>query len=178
MDKLFIEDCLRSMTIIVDTREQPSERAKRRYKTFGCDYSRQTLDFGDYTYNFILPDGKPLFSAEGRIQGHAVVERKMDLDELAACFTHDRKRFQAEFERATAAGATCYLLVENASWENLINGKYKSKFLPKSFLASITAWTARYNLKIIFCKSETSGRLIKEILYRELKERLEGGFYG
>lgn len=178
MEKLDIEGCLRSMEIIIDTREQPSLRAKRRYKNFECEYYRQTLDYGDYTYNFTLPNGEKLFCSDIRIKGHAVIERKMDLDELASCFTHDRKRFQAEFERATSAGATIYLLIEDATWENLINGKYKSKFQPKAFLASITAWSARYNLKLIFCKNETSGRLIKEILYRELKERLEVGFYG
>lgn len=177
MEKLDIEGCLKSIEILIDTREQPSERAKRRYESFCTNYERKTLDYGDYTYNFTLPDGSKLFT-DGRIKGHAVIERKMDLDELASCFTHDRKRFEAEFKRALENNATVYLLVENATWENLINGKYKSKFLPKAFLASITAWSARFNLKIIFCKSETSGRLIKEILYRELKERLEGGFYG
>ncbi len=177
MERLDIEGCLKSMTILVDTREQPSVRAKRRYTDFNVPYERRTLDYGDYTYNFVLPDGSLLFT-EGRVKGHAVIERKMDLDELAACFTHERKRFEAEFKRATENNATIYLLVEDATWENLINGKYKSKFLPKSFLASITAWTVRYNLKLVFCKSETSGKLIKEILYRELKERLEEGIYG
>ena len=33
----------------------------------------------------------------------------------------------------------------------------------------------RYNMNVIFCKEETSGRLIKEILFRDLKERLERG---
>ena len=178
MEKLDIEGCLKSIEIIIDTREQPSERAKRRYKEFCVPYERKTLDYGDYTYNFTMPDGKKLFGCDGRISGHAVIERKMNLDELANCFTHDRKRFEAEFQRATQNHATVYLLVEDATWENLLNGKYKSKFLPKSFLASLTAWIARYNLKLIFCKNETSGKLIKEILYRELKERLEDGFYG
>jgi hypothetical protein len=44
-------------------------------------------------------------------------------------------------------------------------------------MASITAWMARYDCKVIFCKQEISGALIKEILYRELKERLERGDY-
>ena len=30
-------------------------------------------------------------------------------------------------------------------------------------------------MNVVFCKEETSGRLIKEILYRDLKERLERG---
>jgi len=30
----------------------------------------------------------------------------------------------------------------------------------------------------VFCKADTSGALIKEILYRDMKERLERGEYG
>ena len=43
---------------------------------------------------------------------------------------------------------------------------------------AVTAWLVRYNANLIFCKEETSGRLIREILYRDLKERLENGEYG
>lgn len=178
MEKLQIEACLKSMVILVDTREQPSDRAKKRYSAFPCPYRRQTLDYGDYTYSFILPDGTELHPTGTRVKGSAVIERKMGLEELSSCFTHDRSRFEAEFERATAAGASVYLLVENATWENLINGRYGTRFNPKSFFSSATAFMARYKLRIIFCKSETSGKLIHQILYRELKERLENGFYG
>ena len=165
------EDCLKSMTIIVDTREQRSDRAEKRYKAFSVPYRRQKLDFGDYSACFMLPDG-----SEKTI--NAAIERKADLDELSSCFTHGRGRFQREFERAKLAGASMYLLVENASWENLMNGRYGTKFNPKAFMASMTAWIARYDIKPVFCKSESSGKIIKEILYRELKERLESGEYG
>lgn len=164
------ENCLDSMVILCDTREQPSERAERRYKAFGCPYRRQKLDFGDYSAVFTLPDG-----TEARTG--AAIERKMDLDELAMCFTHDRKRFNAEFQRAKDADARMYLLIENASWELLLNGKYRSKFNPKAFMASMVAWMVRYNIKPVFCKAETSGRLIREILYREIKNDIEKGVY-
>lgn len=177
MDKLAIEGCLKSMSVIIDSREQPSERAEQRYKSFGCDYRKQTLDYGDYTYNFILPNGKELFAPDERIKGQVVIERKMNLDELANCFTHDRRRFEAEFERIKENQAKAYLLVENANWELLLNGQYRSQFNPKSFKASTVAYMSRYNVPIIFCKSETSGKLIYEILYRELKEKLTNGFY-
>jgi hypothetical protein len=178
MNAIEIEECLQSFEILADTREQPSKRASERYASFGCPYRRQTLSYGDYTYNFILPSGKALFEPNTTAEGHCVIERKMNLDELSGCFCHERDRFRREFERASENNATIYLLVEDATWENLINGKYRSKFNSKAFLASITAWSVRYNIKIIFCKHETSGKLIKEILYRELKERLETGFYG
>ena len=166
-----IDNCLSTITILVDTREQPSDRARKRYQTFRCPWRRQKLDFGDYSAEMTLPD-------DTTVRINAAIERKMNLEELSTCLTHDRDRFRREFQRAQEAGASMYLLVENATWENLINGKYKTRFNKKAFLASITAWIARYDLKPIFCKSETSGRLISEILYREAKQRLEAGEYG
>ena len=177
MERLEVESCLASMTVCVDKREQPSARAEKRYSAFSCEYCRCTLDYGDYTYNFTLPNGELLFKPDERIKGHVVIERKMDLTELSGCFTHERARFEREFERAKESGAKTYLLVEDATWENLINGRYRTKFNPKSYLASITAYLARYNITPIFCKQETAGKMIYEILRRELKERLENGFY-
>lgn len=171
MEGFEIDDCLKSMIILIDTREQPSERADKRYKSFDCPYRRQKLDFGDYSAAFILPDGSE------RVLNVAI-ERKMNLEELSGCLTQQRVRFKAEFERAKEANASVYLLIEDATWENLINGRYKTKFHPKAFFGSITSWIARYDLKPIFCKNETSGKIIKEVLFRELKERLERGEYG
>lgn len=178
MTRFEIEDCLKSMQIIVDTREQPSKRAVDRYESFGCPWRRQTLAFGDYTFNFLKPDGSELYSDNVTINPAAVVERKMSLTELSGCFCQSRDRFRAEFERAAGAGSSVWLLVEDASWEKLINGKYGTKFNPTAFMASLTAWSIRYNIRIIFCRKESSGRIIREILYRELKERLERGDYG
>lgn len=178
MEALEISACLDSLSIIVDTREQPSPRAKKRYQTFGVPHIRKKLEYGDYTYNFKFPDGRDLWSGSDHITPRVAIERKMNLEELSGCLTHSRKRFGAEFERAKAAGAKVYLLVEDASWEKLLAGRYATKFHPAAFFASLTAWMARYNTQIIFCKNEVSGKIIKEILYRELKEALEAGVYG
>lgn len=177
MNHFEIDDCLRSMRIIVDSNEQPSRRAKKRYETFGCPYMRQKIDYGDYTYNFMLPNGEWLHELNTRVFPSVSIERKADLVELSQCFCQSRKRFEREFERALKNNARMYLLVEDATWENLINGKYSTHYNPKAYFASIMAWQARYRIQTIFCKSETSGKIIKEILYRELKERLEQGFY-
>lgn len=178
MEIFEIEECLKSLSILVDTREQPSERALQRYESFGVPYRRQTLQYGDYTYNFVLPNGMEYFQNDTTVSGDVIIERKKDLEELSQCFCQSRDRFRREFERASDANATIYLLVEDASWEKLIRGKYNTKFNSKAFFASLTAWIARYNLKPIFCRHEVSGELIKEILYRELKDRLERGVYG
>lgn len=172
------QSVLKSMTILHDAREQETERAKRRYQSFGVPSSRAVLDYGDYTWQAVLPDGSEIHDTSARIYPKISVERKMSLDELAGCFTHDRARFQAEMERAQDHGCRMFLLCENSSMENLFAGKYRSKFNPKAFTASLFAWMIRYNLEIIFCKEETSGKVIKEILYRDLKEKLSNGEFG
>lgn len=178
MDHFEIEDCLRSMVVMVDTREQDTKRARERYSRFPCAHVRQALAYGDYAYNFVLPDGRRFLEySVHEVAPPLVIERKMDLDELAGCFTRSRKRFEAEFIRAKENGAHICLLVENASWEKLLNGKYRSMYNPDAYLASILAWQIRYGLQLVMCKEETSPRLIYEILKRDLKERLETGYF-
>lgn len=166
---------LETFEILVDTREQETSRARKRYATFGVPFRRATLLYGDYAYNAVLPNGKSIHDVSRAIEPVCAIERKMDLDELAGCFTRSRKRFQKEFEKAQKNKCRLYLICENANWENLMNGKYRSKYNAKAFMASGIAWMVRYNTNVIFCKEETSGVLIKEILYRDLKERLERG---
>lgn len=159
---------LESLTLLVDTREQDTPALRKRLAAAGCPWERQKLEFGDYSARCTLPDGRVL-----DLSDKVCVERKMGFDELCACFCQGRGRFAREFERAKAAGAKIYLLVENASWENAFAGRYRSRMEARAFVASLTAWLARYNCQLLFCKAETSGRLLREVLYREMKERLE-----
>ena len=174
MDAFEVESILKSFRVIVDTREQETKRARERYDSFGAPYERAVLDFGDYAANLTLPAGE-LHDVSNRIIPACVVERKQNLDELAMCFTRSRDRFRREFERAQAAGARVYLLIENASLDMLIMGQYRSRFQPKAFLASLVAWSIRYDMVPVFCEMGHSGRIIREILYRDIKERLERG---
>lgn len=168
MNHFKISDALNSMKIIVDTREQLTIRAKKRYESFGCPYVRKALPFGDYSAYCTLPNGE-VYSLENLVS----IERKMNLDEIAMCYTRERPRFKREFERARDAGAKVYLLIENGDWEKAYTGAYRSQVKPEALTASIIAWLARYNCQLLFCKEETSGKLIHDVLFRELKEHLE-----
>ena len=174
MDTFDINRIMQSFRIIVDTREQETKRARQRYADMETEYSRAVLDYGDYTYNLTLPGGE-LHDVSNRIKGRCVIERKQNLDELAMCFTRSRDRFKREFERAAAAGARVYLLIENASIDMILSGQYRSRFRPQSFIASLMAWSVRNNMVTVFCDMKNSGRMIREILYRDAKERLERG---
>lgn len=173
MEAFEIDGIMKTFSVIVDTREQNTPKAAARYEAFGVPYERATLYFGDYCGQVTLPDGNKLHDTSRTIRAACVVERKMSMDELAMCFTRERSRFKKEFERAAECGSRVYLLVENASWEGILNHRYRSRFRPEAFMASLTAWMVRYDVAPVFCKADTSGKIIKEILYRDIKERLE-----
>jgi len=177
MEPYEIDEALKTFQIVVDTREHNTPKARKRMKAFGVPASRLTLNYGDYCGN-VLINGEPLYSASNAIRPACVIERKQSLDELAGNMTRGRARFQREFERAREAGAKVYLLVENASYEAILQHRYRSRFHPNAFMASLVAWSIRYDMTPVFCKDETSARVIREILYRDIKERLERGDYG
>lgn len=182
-----IEGCLKSFQVLYDTREQNTKEFSHRLKQIG-NARQQKLEYGDYTYNFTFPDGSELYDKDSAVNAPVVVERKMSLVELSNNFCERqqkkhvdrglRNRFEEEFWKAKQNNARVYLLVENASWHSIYDHKYKTKFHPNAYISSLLAFTARYQLSPIFCNSLISGRLIHDILYRELKEKLESGFYG
>lgn len=168
MNPFELEQTLSTMVLIVDSREKPTAQAKERWSAFGCPYRIEGLPFGDYTAEFTLPNGQTVSFAD-----KVVFERKMSIDEICGNFCQNRKRFIREFERIKTAWAKVYILIENGTWEKAYSGQYRSQMQPQALIASLTAWMARYNAHVLFCKPETTPKLIREILYREAKEYFE-----
>lgn len=160
-----LEKTLSTMKICVDSREKPTKEAKKRWDAFGVPYKIQALKSGDYTAEFTLPNGEII-----SLENVALIERKLGITEICGNFCQNRDRFIREFERIKEAGAKVYIIVEGATWENVYNGKYRSQMNPNALVANLTAWMARYNAHIIFCRAETFPKICKEILYREAKE--------
>lgn len=163
MNHFAVKRAMSTMTVLCDTREQDTPRSRKRFQAIGVPIERTALSFGDYSVKCNVLD----------LRDRVAIERKMDLTELAHCYCQDRKRFVREFDRAKEAGAKLYLLVENGSLDEAYSGHYRARVHPSSLTASMLAWLARYNCQILFCKEKTSGNVIHDVLYRELKERLE-----
>ena len=159
MNNFDLEKTLSTMVICVDSREHATSEAKKRWESFGVPYRIQALKSGDYTAEFSLPNGET-FSLENI----CVIERKMSIDETCGNFCQNRDRFIREFERVKEAGAKAYIIVEGASWEAIYNHRYNSQMAPQALVASLTAWMARYNAHIIFCRAETFPKLCRESL--------------
>ena len=167
MNNFDLEKTLSTMVCLIDTRERETKEAEKRYQALGIPYRRQKIFAGDYSAVFTLPTGE-----EFSMEYLCCIERKYDLTEACMCFTSERMRFIKEFERAKEKGIKMYLLIENGSFEKAYSGQYRSKMHPNALIANLTAWMARYNAHIIFCRAETFPKLCREILYREAKEIL------
>ena len=160
-----VERALESMVCLVDSREQDTPRLRARLKQMGLPTERIALKAGDYSAKIQLASGE-------WYQLPIAIERKMDINELAMCYCQERGRFEREFQRARDANMRLYLLIEDISWQKIYAGKYRSGMRPKSLVASILSWLARYNCELIFCDSSVTGWLIKDILWYEAREIL------
>lgn len=167
MHPIEIDEAMKTFEIIVDTREQKWKHIENELNATGTPYNRCKLNYGDYSCKVITSDNSPLGLSE-----RVVIERKANLDELAGNFTKGRDRFGREFKRAVDDKAKVFLLIENGSWEDIEQHHYRSLFPPKSYLATLYSWQAKYNITVIFCKPEQSGSIIKGILWYAMKNYL------
>ena len=163
-----IDRMLDSMILLVDTREnERTEAYKRRIEAIGLPHERVALSYADYSCKVIDPSGDVL-----DMRQLFAIERKSGLSELCNNFTSERERFGKEFQRAEADGCRIHLIVENDNYEKLRHGNYRSKLNPQSLIASALSWSIKYNIQLHFCRQETTGWLIAQILRYELRHHL------
>lgn len=158
-----IDELLKQLTIICDTREQANQHVMGYLDGKKIPHITRKLDTGDYS----------AMIGDMTLEHDVVVEKKNGLDEIAGNFTIDRQRFEDEFTRAKAEGLKVFLLVENASWSDIFLHNYRSKLAPKSLIASLLSWQVRFNITIIFCKPSETGQIIYGILYYAAREALK-----
>lgn len=160
---LDVDDELRTLTLICDTREQNTTALKRRLEGIGLPVIREKLDFADYSCRTDHFDFRDRFA----------VERKMNIDEVAQNLTRGRKRFAREFERAKAVHAKVYLLIENGSWEAVCGHKYRTLVHPNALRRSLLTWESRYGASVQFCRPETTPIILRDIMICEARHELE-----
>jgi ERCC4-type nuclease len=167
-----LKQLLASMVVLIDTREQENAHIIDYLSKKKVNFEVRKLDFGDYSClipkNEELCVQRPLFFTES-----CVIERKGSLDELAGNLTVGRTRFESELLRARDANMA--LMVENATYGDLVRGNYHSKYEPKSFVATLATFSARYGLDVNFVEKELAGNWIYHRLYYAVREELLHG---
>ena len=164
-----IKELLKSMVVIIDSRENVNQHITKFFDEKKISYKVEKLDTADYS--FYLPKNSELgIPRDLYFNDKIAIERKNSLEEISGCFTATRMQFESELIRCKAK---LLLLIENASYEDIINQKYKTEYNPISFLASLHSFSDRYNFSINFMKdNKYSGQFIYYTFYYALRNYL------
>jgi ERCC4-type nuclease len=167
-----LKTLLKSLTVIVDTREQENSHITNYFEKQNIPYKSRKLDFGDYT--FMLPANLELgIVRDIYFTGNIAIERKGSLEELSGNLTNDRARFEAELIRGSRA--KLYLMIEDSSYADIVGHKYRTQYEPKAFLAALKTYEMRYGLGVNFVTATCGGNFIYHTFYYYLREYLKGG---
>ena len=138
------------MIILVD------EREKKPYQFPAMETEPALLNYGDYAvkgmgYYDVNPNtGKEEFYPD------FAVERK-SLDDLARSVGTDRKRFEAEIDRAQQANN--FSVVIEAAVEDAYRGRYYSKIHPNAVVGTVNKWPFKYGtLEFEWADSREGGK--------------------
>ena len=148
--------------IISDTREKKNQHILEVWDTLGIKHETRKLLTGDYSFTL---DGINL-------EYEIVIERKASLDELCNNFTKARERFEREFMRGDLKKTFMFLLIENATMQDIINHNYRSKMHPNSLIGSLKSWKEKYNIYLVFCQRDKVAIYILETFKRYIKKYL------
>lgn len=152
-----IKQLMKSMVVLVDSREKRNAHILDYFKKNGVDYETVKLDYGDYSFRI------PATAAGVDIYFHKdiVIERKASLEELSGNLTQERERFEKEFLKAGNDGCKIYLMTEcPGGYSDIIAHRYRTDFTPAAFMASMKTWESRFGCNVQFIDRQYSGYYI------------------
>lgn len=142
-----IQRILKNMIILVDSREKSNSHLLEYWDKHKIKYEVMALPSGDYSFALeAIPELD--LPHKTYYYNDILLERKNSLEELSGCFSQTRERFNDEWSRCYAKRK--YLLVENNTYEDLVNGRYNTQYNSKSFLGSLHSFNAKYGLEVVF----------------------------
>lgn len=168
-----VKKILKELTIIIDTREKSNDHIIAWFKNKKVKYKSQKLDQGDYS----------AFIPKGTIKGierdlyfdkTIVIERKASIDEICSNFSSsDYPRISKEFAILKANNTKVRLFIEDSLYhKHLRNGKFRSKYDPKTLHARIKGFEAEYNTTIEPVSEEYIASEIYNTIYYEVRNYL------
>lgn len=161
---------INSMIILVDTREQENKHITDYFDAKKISYKTKSLPYGDYS--FMIPKNDELGIPRDLVfYRHMMIERKASLEELSGNLSTDRSRLEKELALAPDRKV---LLVENASYMDLVNGNYRTDYKAGSFMATLQTFWHRYDFPVMWMPDRRySGLFIRQYCEYYLKEQLK-----
>lgn len=163
-----IDKILKSIIILIDSRERNFSHIKLYLKQNKIPYEIKKLNFADYSFR--IPEMKEFGIEETSFEGEIAIERKANAEELSGNFTQGRDRFKREFERGNGK---IRLLIENTSYKDISTHNYDTDFSETSYKASLHTFCERYNAPFMFCDKSSSGEYIYNTFYYYLRHKLK-----
>lgn len=143
------KELLSSIVILIDTKEKVNSHITDYFDVHNIPWKKKALSQGDYS--FYVPANPELsILRDTYFTDEVVIERKASLEELSGNLSTERDRFEKEFSLMKAK--TRYLLIENASYKDVVEGNYNTQYNKKSFLGSLHSFNHKYGLQIVFLK--------------------------
>lgn len=167
-----IEKIMKSMVVIVDTRENVNGHILEYLRAKEVPYKLQKLDTGDY--GCMIPRNEE-FGILRDTYLDCRVERKAHIDEITGNLQKDTQTaFENELIRSKDIPFT--LIVEDLhGYEKIIKGDYRSKYNPKALLGRLNSFMAKYNFEIVYLDKKLSGNWIYHKLYYHAQHYLKNG---
>ncbi len=161
-----------SMIYLVDTREHDgkNDHILKAFDKMNIKWKKKKLNYCDYS--FMIPANPELGIMRDMDFSHKIViERKANLDEICGNITKERDRIEKEFALAPQDKV---LIIENATYSDMIHGKYRSQYAPKSFWATMHSFWHRYNIPVVFLQDPTdTAYFIRGYFQYWLREKLK-----
>lgn len=164
------KDLLTNMIILVDTREKKNEHIVKWFDDNGIQWQSKALKTGDYS---LLLKACPEhgFPKDTYFTDELVIERKNSVDELAGNLVEASGRILKEFSRMQNIDR-CYIIIENDSIDNIIEGNYRSEYNSDSYLRTLLTLQKRCGFYLYFTEPENTGKLIYEICKNILDSKI------
>ena len=142
------EALLKSMVVLVDTREKDGKNSHilSYFDSKNIPWKKFKLDCGDYSC--AIPANEELgILRDLYFDNEVIIERKANLDEFASNVTKERERIKKEF---ALAPKNKVIIIENATYSDMILGNYKSEYAAKSYYGTVHSMWHEFDIPFVF----------------------------
>jgi len=155
-----VKEILKDIVILIDSREKVNQHITDYFTANNIKFKEHKLEFGDYS--FMVPANE-YWQQDIYFTNHILIERKNSLEELSGNFSADRLRLENEFAAIYDKKVKLYVLIENATLNDMITGNYKTDYNKNAFTGSFLSFQDRYNFVTKFIPNNKTGFLIHNI---------------
>ena len=152
---------LSNLVILHDSREQSNNHVLEYFDSERIAHEKKALKTGDYSFK-IKACPELGFERDMYFTDELVIERKNSVSEIAGNFCEKDDRFLKELNRMMNV-PHCYILIENNTLEDIIQGNYKSNLNSMSLLRSLLTTQKRSGFYLYFVNADSIGKIIYEI---------------